>query len=566
MMAMVREADWIAAGLDRLLSGAWTAWRRRPKAGLVCALLTLWMAWGPGSAPVSAQAGSDPAGLDQSPERSERVIHVRVDGAIDVGSQSLVARALREVSPGDTFVIELDTPGGSAEIMHQVSLAIDAVSKREVRTVCWVNRSATSAGAYIAMSCEYLYFVPHATIGSSTPVMMVPGGIAEVPEDMREKLYSSFRSDFRSWAEAHGYPPALAEAMVDAEVEVEKVYIEGEGPRYVTQTDFEALRAVPGREVTRLSTLVPAGELLNMTGSEAVELGFGDGIRETLDELLSKLGLGGAEVVSFEPTRSEELASLLDSVKWLLFGAALFLAYMELKMPGFGLPGGLAIACFALFLFGQYLVGLADFVHILAVVAGVVLIAIELFVMPGAIWPAALGAVLVLGGLAFSLVGSLDSLRYDLGRRILVDDGFQMMLGCFGAVLAGAVASRFLPQTVIGKKLVLQPVGDAFGAALPPAQPDQRARSGAAPGSPGSAGSPSSPSPSSPVRAGALGTTETPLRPVGKVVLADAPRSSFEARSAGDAIEAGERIRVLEVSGGRLLVERLDPDGAEASS
>ena len=77
----------------------------------------------------------------------------------------------------------------------------------------------------------------------------------------------------------------------------------------------------------------------------------------------------------------------------MLFAAGLFLAYLEFKIPGFGVPGMLSIACFATFLFGQYLVGLAEMVHFIAVGLGVVLIAVELFLMPGAIWPAAIGAL-----------------------------------------------------------------------------------------------------------------------------------------------------------------------------
>ena len=35
-------------------------------------------------------------------------------------------------------------------------------------------------------------------------------------------------------------------------------------------------------------------------------------------------------------------------------------AFVEFKVPGFGIPGMISIACFAIVLFGRYLVGLAD--------------------------------------------------------------------------------------------------------------------------------------------------------------------------------------------------------------
>ena len=484
------------------------------RAALACAALAL-----AGVAAARPQAEPGPA-------PGERVLHVRVEGPLGVGVQSLLARALREAEPErDTLIIELDTPGGAVDVMWQIAQQVEGARKRGLRTVVWVNREASSAGAFLAMTSDFLYLVRHGSIGSATPVIAVPGGgVIEIPDgDLREKQYSHLRSEFRGWAEAHGYPPALAEAMVDPEVEVLKIYAAGGEVRYVTATEFENLRSQPGAEVTRLATIVPAGELLNMTGAEAVDLGFADGVRDSLDEVVSKLGLADAPVVSFVPMRSEELATTLDGLRVLLLIGALLFAYVEFKVPGFGIAGALSIACFGLLLFGRYLVGLADVPHFVAVGSGLVLIAVELFLLPGAIWPAVTGACLVIAGLVLAGIGPTAGLRHELGRQIFVDESFALMLGVLAALAGAALLSRFLPASPVGRRLVLAPTA-------------------AGPGEPS-------------VRPGALGRARTVLRPVGKVVLDGEPLASHEASAIGGAIEAGARVRVVDVRAGRLWVE-----------
>ena len=96
----------------------------------------------------------------------------------------------------------------------------------------------------------------------------------------------------------------------------------------------------------------------------------------------------------------EDFVAWLQALSPLLLIAAFVLAYIELKVPGFGLPGVLSIVCFALLLVGQYLAGLAEVPHIVAVALGAALIAVEVFVLPGTLWLGIAGALLVIGGLA----------------------------------------------------------------------------------------------------------------------------------------------------------------------
>jgi len=420
---------------------------------------------------------------------------------------------------------------------------IDAANRDGLTTVAWVSHHATSAGSLVAMACQRIYMARKGTIGSATPVTIGPAGIQPVAqdEDVVEKQYSHLRSAFRAWAEDHGRPPVLAEAMVDPEVRAYWV-VDGGEHRVISGTEWDDARQ-RGAAPEMLNTIVEQGRTCNLTGEEAVRYGMADGIADSLDELVGeKLGLQLAPPITLERTRSEELSSLLEAFAGLILIGALLAAYVEFKMPGFGLPGIVSIVLFTLLLFGRYVTGLADVPHIVAIAAGLILIAAEVFVIPGSLWAGALGALMVVGGLLLTSIGPTSSLQYALGRELAVDSALHSLLWMAAAVVAMGVLSRFLPQTPVLRRLLLRPAGTAFAGAMQEAQGEHAELA----------------------HPGAWGRALTALRPVGKVALDRDDSVEYEARSEGPAIDAGEPVRVIEVSAGRLLVERAH--GEEESS
>ena len=460
---------------------------------------------------------------------------MRIEGQLDVGTQSLLQRAIREARSSDAkLLVELDTPGGEVQLMWQLAGQIDEASGDGVETVAWVNDHAASAGALVAMACERIYMRSQASIGSSMPVVVLPNGsVGSIPDEaLQEKEISFLRSSFRAWAESHRRPPALAEAMVDSDVGVKQVRLGGE-LRLVTVSEYEDLQ-VRGEPFELVSTVVEEGKLLALSGAQAVELGLADGLAESLSEACEKIGASPAELRKIERTRSEDTAAFLDRIKYLLLLGGIVAAYLEFKAPGFGLPGIASLACFGLFLFGRYLVGLADVPHIVAVALGVVLIAVELFALPGTIWFGLAGGVLVLAGLVLAVTGIDSGLEYALDRRYALDAAFQLVLWVAAAVAIAWGLARVLPHTPFLSRLVLDaPASTLSGEAVPEAGPPAERRR----------------------LAGALGTALTDLRPVGKVALDSAPALEYEARALGPAIDRGARVRVAEVQSARLGVE-----------
>lgn len=475
-------------------------------------------------APPGAPAGAPGEGLTL----------VRIEGPLDIGTQALVQRALDGArARGDRLVVELDTPGGEIELMWQIANALLDASTSGVSTVAWVHDRALSAGSLLALACERVYMRSHSTLGSALPVQVGPGGLLPVSEDesVREKLSSALRGEFRGVAEKRGRSGLLAEAMVDPEVEVLEVRAEG-GLRLVSAQELDDMRT-RGEQPEFVRTVVEKGELFNTTGSEAVALGLADGLAESREELAGKLGRAGALFTEIQRTRSEDLATWLYALSPLLLVAGFVLIYLEIKTPGFGLAGILALVCFGVVLFGRYLVGLADIPHVLLIAGGAALVAVELFLMPGTIWPGLLGAAAMVFGLIWSFAGARIGFEYGLDRAIFVEESFRVVGAGFLALLVIWGLSRILPHTPLLSRMVLAGGPPAQGAGKPEAR---GARAAIA-------------------RVGARGRALTALRPVGKVALDDQPGLDFEARAEGPEIGGGRRVRVVEVQpSGRLVV------------
>jgi membrane-bound serine protease (ClpP class) len=490
-------------------------------------------------------AASPPAGWPGYAAASavEGLTLVRIEGPLDVGTQALLARAFQGArARGDRLVLELDTPGGEIELMWQLANAILDASSSGVNTVAWVHDRALSAGSLLALACERVYMRSHATIGSALPVQIGPGGLMPASEDeaVREKLSSALRGEFRGVAEKRGRSGLLAEAMVDPEIEVLEIRVDG-GLRLVSAQEYDDLGRRPAGEQESFEfvrTVVEKGELFNATGSEAVALGLADGLAESVEELAAKLGLAGARPTEVHRARSEDLAAWLYALSPLLLVAGFVCLYLEIKTPGFGLAGALALVSFGVVLFGRYLVGLADIPHVLLITGGAALVAVELFLLPGTLWPGLCGAAAIVLGLIWSFAGARIGVEYGLDRAILVEESFRVVGAGFVALLVIWGLSRVLPHTPFFSRMVLAGGPGPTAAAMPEARAE-------------------------PARVGALGRATTALRPVGKVELEAMPGRDFEARAEGAEIAAGVRVRVLEVQpSGRLLVGPLE--GARA--
>ncbi len=353
-------------------------------------------------------------------------------------------------------------------------------------------------------------------------------------ENVIEKQLSYLRSKFRDRAQSHDRPgmAALAEAMVDPDIEVLLVR-HGQDEVPMKREEYEDLVRGEGQGAAVIvRTICPKGTLLNLTAQEAFDLGFSDGIVLSREELLEARGIKNARVIEVRPSWSEKMVGYVEQIQWLLLVAGLVLLYVEMKIPGFGVPGTLGIICLALLLFRNYLVGLAEVPEILLVLLGLALIAVEVFLIPGFGVAGVAGITCLALGVIFSFLPFLvPDGPYEVHLLTNTISWFSVTLV---ATLIGAyVLSRYLlPKTPVLSRMILD-------TGVPAAALE------------GSAASLNLGAGQARVRGGDRGTAISHLRPAGKV---EVDGKLLDAVSQGDYINQGERIVVVRVEANHVIV------------
>ena len=198
--------------------------------------------------------------------------------------------------------------------------------------------------------------------------------------------------------------------------------------------------------------LIQKGKLLTLTTEEALKHKVADFRADTLEGVLERLGLAGAEVRRASPNWAENLVRFLTHpvVSSLLITIGMLGIILEIRTPGFGVPGALGIASLALFFWGHWLVQLAGWEELLLVGSGLVLLVLEVFVIPGFGLAGVLGIGALLAGLSLSFVGAGATWEF-----ILKPPGawsFHLLL----ALGASLVLLRFLPRLPFGRRLILE--------------------------------------------------------------------------------------------------------------
>jgi membrane-bound serine protease (ClpP class) len=394
-----------------------------------------------------------------------------------------VKRALQEAAEsGARFaVLDINTPGGRVDAAWQI---VDAVQEAQVPVYAFVDR-ALSAGAMIALSTDAIYMRPGATIGAATPIL-------GSGEKASEKMVSAMRSEFRALAEARGLDPRIAEAMVDETIEV------------------------PG--------IVEAGQLLTLTAEEAVEVGYAGGIYDDLDAVLAVNDVRGATVVTTSANWAELIVRFLTNpvVAPLLLTLGFLGLLFEVKTPGFGFGGLAGIIGLGLFFGAHLIVGLAGWEELMLFAAGIVLIGLEVFVIPGFGVAGALGILALGSGVILAMLGRFPT---------MMDMGVSFMVVVAALAFTGVSAYAFLRHLRWSRR---------FGGIFLRVATDKEA--GYISGD---------------VRAdlvGHAGVASTDLRPSGVGIFGD---ERIDVVSEGPWIEAGKAIEIIQSEGYRHVVREI---------
>ncbi|WP_134090893.1 nodulation protein NfeD [Olivibacter sp. XZL3] len=262
------------------------------------------------------------------------------------------------------ILIEINTYGGMLNYADSIRTKI---LESKMTTIAFINHNAASAGALVAIACDKIYMVAGASMGAASVVN--PQG-----EVMPEKYQSYMRSLMRATAEAKGRDPRVAEAFVDPDVV--------------------------------LPELKEPGKVLTLTTDEALRIGIIDGEVAGSTEILAKEKLQGASLTRYQRTWVDTVIDFLinPAVSSVLILLIIGGIYFEMQTPGIGFALVVAIVAGLLFFAPLYIQGLADHWEIALFAAGIVLLLLEIFVIPGFGVAGILGIIAVLCGLTFSMV------------------------------------------------------------------------------------------------------------------------------------------------------------------
>lgn len=325
---------------------------------------------------------------------------IRLDRDIDRAAQRMVVLGLEKASEAgaDWVLLDIDTYGGAVDAADSIR---SAILRCELPVAAYVNMQAASAGALISIACDSIYMKTGSTIGAATVV----DGKGQV---MPDKYQSFMRGMLRSTAQAKGRDPRVAESMADT-----------------------------------------AG-VLSLTPEEASAAGYCEGICESEAEVAR--AVCGSD--SFVIRNMEEDMTWVDRLVHFLLNPvlqAIFMImiiggiYIEIRTPGIGLPLAVAVAGALLYFSPLIVEELAEYWEILLFVAGLVLVALEIFVIPGFGVCGVSGIIAIVLSLAFAMTDNSELFRFD-GTFTLMPVARPV-----GIVVISAVAAIFGSVLIVRK-------------------------------------------------------------------------------------------------------------------
>lgn len=388
----------------------------------------------------------------------------------------------------DLLVVRVNTYGGEVVAADSIRTAL---LRCPIPTVAYVDPNAASAGALITLACDSVYMAPGASYGASSVV----NGTGEV---MPEKYQSYMRGIMRSTAESHGKrwseadsawvwrrDPAIAESMVTPD---------------------------------KVTTLTPA---------DAIACGYAEGTAASLGEVVAKYAAPDHDEMHFEPTASDGILGFLASagVRSVLIMLILAGLYLEMQTPGIGFAGGVAFVGAVLYFLPMVVAGTIPAWVLVLFMVGLLLLALEIFVIPGFGVCGIAGIVAILVSLAGGMIdGGFVNEAYgaEIARALVVT--------AVGVVLAVAMVwfltSKYGPKWVrrVSELQATQKVSDGYvGVDMAGAE-----------------------------YIGCHGVALTDLRPSGKVLVEG---TEFDAVSLSGYIDAHREVKVVKYENAQIYVK-----------
>lgn len=442
--------------------------------------------------------------LQTNANERKLVYQINLKKEIDNTTRIYLRNGLEEAKSlgADAVLLHMNTYGGLLDAADSMRTAI---LYNPIPVYVFIDNNAASAGALISIACEKIFMRKGANIGAATVVNQTGAALPD-------KYQSYMRSMIRSTAEAHGKDtiiqekdttfrwkrdPLIAEAMVDERV------------------------VVPN--------LVDSGKVLTFTADEALEWKYCDGIAETPDEVITKyLGYNGYELKTYKPSWVDDLKGFLMNpmLQSLLIIIIIGGIYFEMQTPGLGFPSAAAVVAAILYFAPLYIDGLAQNWEILVFILGLLLIAVEIFIIPGFGIAGISGIIFLIAGLTLSLLNNTDFNFEEVSTKEIGKATLTVLIGLgLGFVLMIWLSNKIGTKGMMRKVALHKDLEDAH----------------------------SSPSLTSLIGKG--GTAFTVLRPSGKVMI---DNELYDGVSESGFIEKGTKVEVVRFENAQVYVENPD--------
>jgi membrane-bound serine protease (ClpP class) len=447
-------------------------------------------------------------GFSEESKGNQKLVYkfnIKENIAPAIWRQTQQAFAKADSLKADLFLIHMNTYGGT--VVDADSIRTRILNSR-IPVVVFIDNNAASAGALISLACDRIYMRTGSSFGAATVVN-------QTGEKMPDKYQSYMRATMRATAESHGKDtiitaqdtvykwkrdPLIAEAMVD-----ERVYI---------------------------PNVIDSGKILTFTPAEAIKNGYCEGICENVNEVLKLNHMEDARIIEYHPTALEKFIGFLVNpiVSGILIMLILGGIYFEMQAPGIGFALGVAVVGALLYFAPLYLEGLAANWEILMFIIGLILIALEIFVVPGFGITGISGITLTFSGLVLSLLKNVNFTFEGVNSSDLLTALSTVMIGSITGIGMAIYLSQklFTAETGRFSHLSLKEVMSLEGGFLG-VDPELNQLKGS------------------------IGIAITTLRPSGKISI---DGKNYDAIANSGMIDKGTSVVVVRVETAQLYVEK----------
>jgi membrane-bound serine protease (ClpP class) len=432
------------------------------------------------------------------------VYKINIRKEINSATQIYLSKGMAEATRlnADAILIHLNTYGGQVDMADSMRTAI---LYSHIPVYVFIDNNAASAGALISIAAKKIYMREGASIGAATVVN-------ETGQAMPDKYQSYLRAMMRATAEAHGKDtlingqdttiqwirdPAIAEAMVDERISIPNI--------------------------------IDSGKVLTFTAEEALLHRYCDGIAENITQVITQhIGYHDYQLTDYTATFWDEAKGFLTSpyLQSLLILIIIGGIYFELQTPGIGFPTIAAITAAILYFSPLYIDGLAQNWEILIFITGILLVIAEIFIIPGFGLPGISGIILIIAGLTLSLIGNTN---FDF-RHVPLSDYSRATMTVLAGLCSAVILIIWLSNR-IGTKGILHKA--ALNADL----------------------ATSLSAPQNNNLAGQTGTTATPHRPSGKILING---EIYDSISNTGYIEKGVHIKIIRSENTQVYIEPIE--------